>query len=147
MARERYPELAPDAYRTLIQLTTLMHKSSIEVALIHLVYLRVSQINGCAFCVDRHTYEALADGEAAQRLYTLVVWQETTFFTPRERAALAWAEAMTRLPASRPVEALHAETRQHFSEKEFVDLTFAIATINALNRLGVGFQGQPVPRK
>jgi len=146
MFRESYPKLAPDAYRTLIQLTKLMHESSLERGLVHLVYLRVSQLNGCAYCVDRHTYEALEDGEDAQRLHTLVVWRETAFFTPRERAALAWAEAMTTLPAAPPSDALHEATRQAFSEKEFVDLTFAIATINALNRIGVGFKGEPARR-
>lgn len=146
MARENYRQLAPDAHRALIELTKLMHDSSIEVALVHLVYLRVSQLNGCSFCVDRHTYEALEDGEKAQRLYTLVVWRETSLFSPRERAALAWAEAMTNLPAGGPSEELHDETRRHFSDKEFVDLTFAVATINALNRLRVGFKGEPVKR-
>jgi AhpD family alkylhydroperoxidase len=147
MAREPYPKLAPEAHRTLVQLTKLMHESSIEAKLVHLVYLRVSQLNGCAFCVDRHAHEALADGEDAQRLHTLVVWRETPLFTPRERAALAWAEAMTTLPAAPPSEALHEATRQAFSEKEFVDLTFVIATINALNRIGVGFKGEPRRRE
>ena len=146
MFRESYWKLAPEAYRTLMQLTKLMHESSIEAKLVHLVYLRVSQLNGCAFCVDRHTYEALADGEDMQRLHTLVVWRETAFFTPRERAALAWAEAMTTLPAAPPSDALHAATRQAFSEQEFVDLTFVVATINALNRIGVGFKGEPKRR-
>jgi AhpD family alkylhydroperoxidase len=147
MAQQHYRELAPDAHRALMQLTKLMHDSSIERTLVHLVYLRVSQINGCAFCVDRHTYEALEDGEAPQRLHTLAVWREAPFFSPRERAALAWAEAMTRLAQAAPSEALHEETRRQFSEKEFVDLTFAIATINALNRVGVGFRGRPARRQ
>jgi AhpD family alkylhydroperoxidase len=146
MAREYYRVIAPEAYRAVGQLNTLMHKSSIEPGLLHLVYLRVSQLNGCAYCVDAHTYEALAEGEAPQRLYNLTVWRETSFFTPRERAALAWAEAMTRQPEGHPPEALHEETRRQFSEKEFVDLTFAIATINALNRIGVGFKGEPQRR-
>jgi AhpD family alkylhydroperoxidase len=146
MARENYREIAPDTYRALIQLNTHVHKSSLEPGLVHLVYLRVSQLNGCAYCVDSHTYEALAEGEAPQRLYNLTVWRETSLFTPRERAALAWAEAMTRLPQEHPPEALHEETRRQFSEKEFVDLTFAIATINALNRVGVGFKGEPQRR-
>jgi AhpD family alkylhydroperoxidase len=146
MAQENYRGLAPDAYRALMQLTKLMHESSIERALVHLVYLRVSQINGCAFCVDRHTYEALEDGEAPQRLHTLTVWRETSFFSPRERAALAWAEAITRLPEAAQAEDLHEETRRQFSDKEFADLTLAIATINALNRVGVGFRGKPTRR-
>lgn len=146
MARENYREIAPEAYRALIQFNQIMHKSSLEIGLVHLVYLRVSQLNGCAYCVDAHSYEALAAGEAPQRLYDLTVWREAPFFSPREKAALAWAEAMTRLSEAHPSPALHEETRRHFSEKEFVDLTFAIAAINALNRLGVGFQGQPQRR-
>jgi AhpD family alkylhydroperoxidase len=102
MAGENYRDIAPEAYRHIAQLSALMHKSSIEVGLVHLVYLRVSQLNGCAFCVDRHSYEALESGEAPQRLYDLTVWRETSLFTPRERAALAWAETMTRLPIAAP---------------------------------------------
>lgn len=123
----------------------MLHHSSLSAGLVHLVYLRVSQINGCAYCVDSHTKEALEAGELPQRLYNMTVWRETPFFTKQERAALAWAEAMTVLPSGHPSEALHEETRRHFSEKEFVDLTFAIATIDALNRVGVGFQGSPQP--
>jgi AhpD family alkylhydroperoxidase len=147
MPRENYRAIAPDAIRKLVELSTLMHNSSLEVSLVHLVYLRVSQLNGCAYCVDTHTHEALEAGEKPQRIYNLTVWRETSFFTPRERAALAWAEAMTRLSEEHPSEAFHDEARRHFSEKEFVDLTFAIAAINALNRVGVGFQGQPQPRR
>lgn len=146
MARENYREIAAEAYRAVGTLNQLVHKSSIEPGLIDLVYLRVSQLNGCAYCVDAHTYEALAKGEAPQRLYDLIVWRETSFFTPRERAALAWAEAMTRLPVAAPSEELHEETRRAFSEKEFVDLTIAVGMINLLNRLGVGFKGQPTHR-
>jgi AhpD family alkylhydroperoxidase len=146
MARENYREIAADAYRALGELNKQMLKSSIEPALVHLLYLRISQLNGCAYCVDLHTHDALAGGEAPQRLYDLTVWRETSFFTPRERAALAWAEAMTRLPVEHPSEALHEETRRAFNTKEFVDLTFVIATMNAYNRLGVGFQAAPARR-
>lgn len=146
MARENYRALAKESYSTMIELNKLVHHASIEASLVHLVFLRVSQLNGCAYCVDAHTYEALAEGETPQRHYNLTVWRETPFFSARERAALAWAEAMTKLPIGHPGEELHEESRRHFSEKEFVDLTFAIATINALNRLGVGFQGQAVKR-
>jgi AhpD family alkylhydroperoxidase len=147
MPRENYRAIAPDAIRKLVEFSTLMHNSSLEVGLVHLVYLRVSQLNGCAYCVDTHTHEALEAGEQPQRIYNMTVWRETSFFTPRERAALAWAEAMTRLSEGHPSEAIHEETRRHFSEQEFVDLTFAIAAINALNRIGVGFQGQPQLRR
>ncbi|HEY1507321.1 MAG TPA: carboxymuconolactone decarboxylase family protein [Stellaceae bacterium] len=145
--RENYRAIAPDAIKKLVELSTLVHHSSLPAGLVDLVYLRVSQINGCAYCVDSHTKDALAAGEKPQRLYNMTVWRETPFFTTQERAALAWAEAMTALPNGHPSEALHEETRRHFSEKEFVDLTFAIATINALNRVGVGFQGSPQPWK
>jgi AhpD family alkylhydroperoxidase len=145
--RENYRAIAPEAIRKLVEFSTLMHHSSLPVGLVHLVYLRVSQLNGCAYCVDSHTREALEAGEKPQRLYNMTVWRETPFFTAQERAALAWAEAMTELPNGHPSEELHEETRRHFSEKEFVDLTFAIAAINALNRVGVGFQGSPQPWK
>jgi AhpD family alkylhydroperoxidase len=141
--RENYRAVAPDAIKKLAELSTLLHHSSLPAGLVHLVYLRVSQINGCAYCVDSHTKEALEAGEKPQRLYNMTVWRETPFFTAQERAALAWAEAMTALPNGHPSEELHEETRRQFSEKEFVDLTFAIAAINALNRVGVGFQGSP----
>ena len=146
MARENYAQISREAYRALVQFSELAKRSSLEIGLVHLVYLRVSQINGCAYCVDAHTYEALDDGETPQRVYAMTVWRETSFFTPRERAALAWAEAMTHLPEESPTEELHEATRAAFSEKEFVDLTFAIAAINALNRVGVGFRGTPAKR-
>ena len=146
MPRESYRVVAPDAFRKLSELSTLMHKSSLEVGLIHLIYVRVSQLNGCSYCVDTHTKEALDAGERPQRLYALTVWRETEFFTPRERAALAWAEAMTTLSAAHPPKALRDEARGPFTEKEFVDLTFAIAAINALNRIGVGFEAVPASR-
>ena len=142
---ENYRAIAPDAIRKLIELSTLLHRASLSPRLVHLVYLRVSQINGCAYCVDSHTREALEAGETPQRLYNLTVWRETPLFSAQERAALAWSESMTTLPDGHPDAALHEETRRHFSEKEFVDLTFAVATINALNRVGIGFQGQPQP--
>ncbi len=146
MARENYRVLGGDAYRSLRSLSDLVHRASLEKGLVHLVFLRVSQLNGCAYCVDAHTHEALADGEKPQRLYNLTVWHETEFFSARERAALAWAEAMTRLPVAAPSEELHEATRRAFSEQEFVDLTLAIAAINALNRVGVGFRGTPAAR-
>lgn len=146
MSRENYRAIAPDAVRKLAELSALMHKSSLEVGLVHLIYVRVSQINGCAYCVDTHTKEALDAGEKPQRLYALTVWRETDFFTPRERAALAWAEAMTKIGAGHPPTTVCDEVRAPFTEKEFVDLTFAIATINALNRIGVGFEATPAWR-
>ena len=111
MPRENYRAVAPEATRKLGELSTLMHNSSLEAGLVHLVYLRVSQLNGCAYCVDTHTAEALEAGEKPQRLYNLTVWREAPFFTPRERAALAWAEAMTRLPEGHPPASVKEEAR------------------------------------
>ena len=146
MSRENYRSIAPDAIRKLAELSAFMHKSSLEIGLVHLIYVRVSQINGCAYCVDTHTKEALDAGEKPQRLYALTVWRDTNFFTPRERAALSWAEAMTKIGMGHPPKTLCDEVRAPFTEKEFVDLTFAIATINALNRIGVGFEATPAWR-
>jgi len=143
MPRENYRAIAPEAFRKLADLSVLMHQCSLEIGLVHLVYVRVSQLNGCAYCVDTHTREALEAGEKPQRLYALTVWRDTDFFTPRERAALVWAEAMTKISAGHPPKALCDELRRPFTEKEFVELTFAIATINALNRIGIGFEAQP----
>jgi|SRR5579862_8718807 len=146
MPRENYRAVAPEAFRKLADLSVLMHQSNLEISLVHLVYVRVSQLNGCAYCVDTHTREALEAGEKPQRLYALTVWRDTDFFSARERAALAWAEAMTKISAGHPPEALCDEVRSSFTEREFVELTFAIATINALNRIGVGFEAAPALR-
>lgn len=146
MANPNYRELAADAYRALGAVHKLMRSSSIESTLVDLIYLRVSQLNGCAYCVDLHTHDLLAAGEKPQKLYNMTVWHEAPFFSPRERAALAWAEALTRLPIEHPSAALHEETRRAFTDKEFADLTFVIATMNAYNRLGVGFELRPSQR-
>jgi len=107
-----------------------------------LVKIRVSQINGCAYCLDMHTKDARALGETEQRIYALSAWRETPFFTDRERAALAWAEANTLLPQG-VSQQLFEEAREYFSEAQLANLTLAIATINAWNRFGVSFA--PVP--
>ncbi len=146
MPHPNYRELAGEAYRALGVVHGLMKASSIEPKLVDLLYLRISQINGCAYCVDLHTHDLLAAGESPQKLYNMTVWREAPFFSPRERAALAWAEALTRLPIEHPSAALREETRRAFTDKEFADLTFVIATMNAYNRLGVGFELRPKPR-
>jgi AhpD family alkylhydroperoxidase len=105
------------------------------------VKTRASQINGCAHCLDMHTMEARAAGETEQRLYTLSVWRETPFFTDRERAALAWTEVVTRISEAHVDDALYEEVRRNFSEKEIVDLTLAVITINGWNRLAIPFGG------
>ena len=109
-------------------------------AFIQLVKLRASQINGCAFCIDMHTKDARADGETEQRLYALNAWRETPFFTDRERAALAWCEALTLVSETRVPDDVYEQTRERFSELELVNLTMAIVVINGWNRICVGFR-------
>jgi AhpD family alkylhydroperoxidase len=114
--------------------------SGLEHTLLELVKLRASYMNGCAFCVDMHTKDARAAGETEQRLYAVPVWRETPFFTPRERAALAWTEAVTDVSGSRVEDDVYTEAREHFDEAELVELTLAIVTINGWNRLSVAFR-------
>ena len=111
-----------------------------------LVEVRISQINGCAYCVDMHTREARGAGETQQRLDCLVVWREVSFFDARERAALAWAEALTLLPQTRAPDDVYAAVRDQFDDKGLADLTLAIVAMNAWNRIGVGFAMQPAAR-
>jgi AhpD family alkylhydroperoxidase len=134
-----HAELAPAAYQGLLQISRYLGASGLERGLQELVKVLVSQLNGCAFCLDMHAMAALQDGESQRRLNLLPAWREATVFTPRERAALAWAETLTELTRHRVDEALYLATRQHFSEQELVDLTYAITLINAWNRLGVAF--------
>ncbi len=117
--------------------------SGLEHSLLELVKLRASQLNGCAYCVDMHSKDARAHGEQEQRLYALPVWREGPFFSERERAALAWTEAVTRLVGEAVPDDLYAATLAHFSEAELVQLTFAVMAINGWNRLATAFR--PVP--
>ena len=131
---------SPDAMKALIALEGAISKLGLEPQLLDLVKLRASQINGCAYCVDLHASDLRKKGETERRLYAVPVWRETPFFSPRERAALAWTEAITLLPQTRAPDTDFADVREHFSEREMVDLTLAIGTINTWNRLSVGFR-------
>jgi uncharacterized peroxidase-related enzyme len=137
--RLSFSTLAPESYRALASVNGALEQSSLGKQLIELINLRVSQINGCAFCVDMHARELLRHDEQLQRLNSLVTWRETDFFSERERAALDWAEAITRVSQQHPSDELLATLRQHFSDKEVVELGFAVATINAWNRIAIGF--------
>lgn len=117
--------------------------SGLDPKLIHLIRMRASQINGCAYCLDMHSLDARAIGETEQRLYTLDGWHETPFFTERERAALAWAEAVTRISQTHAPDDLFEELKKYFSEKEIVDLTLAIAMINLWNRVAISLRAVP----
>ena len=135
-----HPELAPKGYQGLLQVVRHVAASGLDHGLLHLVEVRASQLNGCAFCMDMHATAALEGGESQRRLNLLAAWREAPGFSPRERAALAWTEALTELGRHAVDDALYATLRQHFSEQELVDLTYAVALINAWNRLGVALQ-------
>ena len=141
-ARLDYAKLAPDAMRALYSLGAYLAGCGLEPALRELVKIRASQINGCAYCIDMHTKDARAAGETEQRIYALNAWRETPFFTDRERAALAWTEAVTHIGEG-VSDALFAEVRGAFSEKELADLTWAVAAINAWNRVAISFRSVP----
>ena len=123
----------------LVDLGQAVHKAGrLEPALIHLVLMRVSQINGCAFCLDMHSKDARAAGETEQRLYLLPAWRETKLYSERERIAFAWAEELTELGSPEAVsDALFEQARQHFDEDALVDLTLLVVTINSWNRLNI----------
>ena len=140
--RLRYAKVAPDAYRAMLALEDYVRSAGIEPALLELVKLRASYLNGCAYCVDMHTKDARAAGETEQRLYAVPVWRETPFFTPRERAALAWTEAITELGREGVSDEVYDAARAHFDEAELVRLTMAIVVINGWNRLSVAFRSE-----
>lgn len=118
----------------------LAKSGKIEKNLLHLLELRVSQLNGCAYCIDMHSKDLRASGETEQRLYLLDAWRESPVYTDRERAAFAWAEAVTFITNGHVSDEVYEETKKHFSEEEIVDLTFAVTTINTWNRLNIAFR-------
>lgn len=135
--------LGPDAMRAWAALDQRIAQSELETSLIELVRLRVSQINGCAFCIDRHTADALRAGEDPRRLTMLSAWQDTPFFNSRERAALAWAEALTRIADAPVPDDLWELVEDVFAPSQLVDLTLAINTINGWNRFAIAFRKLP----
>lgn len=142
-ARMNYPKASPEAYRAMIALERFVEGCGLEESLLHLVKLRSSQINGCAFCVDMHWKDLRAIGESEERLYMLNAWEEATVYSPRERAALALAEAVTLVSQTHVPDAVYREAAEYFSEKELTNLVVAIASINAWNRLGITFRSEP----
>lgn len=135
--RMNIAHLAPDLYRAVAALDGAVKTSGIDARLLHLVKLRASQINGCAFCVDLHVKEALADGLSAQVLHILPVWRESPFFDDRDRAALEWTESVTLAAETGIPDAAFEVVRAAFSETEIAQLTIAIGTINIWNRIAV----------
>ncbi|WP_454783250.1 carboxymuconolactone decarboxylase family protein [Legionella sp. WA2022007384] len=138
-----YTKFAPNAVKAILGLEQYVVNSGIERSLLELVRLRASQINGCAYCVDMHSADAKKAGESERRLHALVVWRESPFFTTRERAALAWTESVTLLSETHVPDELYNEVLTCFSEKELIDLTMAIITINSWNRIAVSFRKLP----
>lgn len=141
--RVEYRKVAPGVVAAMSELERYLTGSGLEPTLLELVKLRASQINGCAYCMDMHTKDARARGETEQRLYTLSAWRETPFYTERERAALAWTEALTIIADSHAPDDVFETACQQFTEKELVDLTLAIIAINGWNRLAIGFRTVP----
>ena len=135
-----YYKLSPEGYKAMLGLEHYLNNSSVEKKLLHLLKLRVSQINGCAFCLDMHWKDLQVEGENEQRMYSLDAWRETSYYTERERAALAWAEAVTNIREGHVPDSVYEETRRHFSEQEVADLTLAVVAINGWNRVSIAFR-------
>jgi AhpD family alkylhydroperoxidase len=131
---------APEAMAAMTAVETYVRGSGLEMLLIELVKTRASQINGCAFCLHMHTRDARKHGETEERLYLLDAWRESTLYTPRERAALAWTESLTLVSQNHVPDAVYAEVREQFGEEELVKLTLLITTINAWNRIAIAFR-------
>jgi AhpD family alkylhydroperoxidase len=145
-----YRNLSPDGYQAMIALTAQAARSGLGKKILELVKLRASQLNGCAYCIDMHTKDARAEGESEQRLYLLSAWREAPCYDQRERAALAWTEAVTLVSRGPVTDEAYGQARAVFSEKELVDLTYAIVAINGWNRLAISFRapvGEYRPRK
>ena len=131
-------KVGPAAFKAMTGLQAYVDQSGLDPKLIHLVKIRASQINGCAYCLVMHTNEARKDGESDERMHLLNAWDEAPVFSEKERAALAWAETLTDIKETHAPDAVYDEVRPHFSEKELIDLSIAIAMINAWNRLSIG---------
>lgn len=137
-----YYAVAPDGLKALLNVELYLKTASIESALPHLIKTRASQINGCAFCLHMHTTEARKDGESEARLYLLSAWEESALFSPRERAAVAWAEALTNVTEGHVPDTVYDQARTQFSEKELADLSIAVAMINGWNRIAIAFRSE-----
>jgi AhpD family alkylhydroperoxidase len=135
-----YAKLAPKVIEAMYAVERYVRTSGLEPSVLELVKLRASQINGCAYCVDMHTKDARANGETEQRLYAVAVWKEAPFFTERERAALAWTEAVTLVSRDHVPDEVYEDARRQFDEKQLIDLTMAVIAINGWNRLAVSFR-------
>jgi len=140
-----YAAISPDGYKAFGGVYVTLQKGSLPKALVDLVYLRISQINGCAFCIDMHSRDLVKSGLAVEKLVLVPVWRDAgALFGPRERAALAWAESVTRVSETGVPDADYAAAAAEFSDVELADLTYAIGLMNAFNRFGIAFRSTPV---
>ena len=139
-----YPTAAPDVLRAMLGFSETLKGSTLEPELLELVHLRASQINGCAVCLDMHALALRERGEDELRLHVLPAWRETPFFSDRERAALAWTEAVTRLTGGEVPDEVYTQARAQFDERELAELTLAVVVINGWNRLNIAFRLEPV---
>ena len=142
-SRIEFTKITPGAMKTMYGLEKYLAECGLEPSLMDLIKLRASQINGCAYCIDMHTKDARVRGESEQRLYELVAWRETPFYTERERAALAWTEAVTLIANEHVPDEVYEQAREQFTEQELVDLTLAIVAINGWNRFAISFRAVP----
>jgi AhpD family alkylhydroperoxidase len=140
---KNFKALAPDVFDIVLALGQAAAKAGMDKQLLELVKLRASQINGCAFCLDMHVKQARMRGERELRLHHVSIWRESPLFTPKERAALAWTELLTRIEPAGVSDADYAQAREHFSEEELSELTFRVAAINGWNRMNVAFRTAP----
>ncbi len=140
--RLHYSQASPGALQAMYGLEKYVRESGLEHSLLELIKLRASQLNGCAYCIDMHTKDARAQGETEQRLYLTSAWREAPFYTPRERAALEWTEAVTLVSRDQVPDEVYERVRKEFSEKELVDLTMAVIAINGWNRLAISFRAE-----
>ncbi len=141
--RLNYMQQSPDLFKKFLDFSTALKDSVIEQKIHDLIHIRASQINGCAFCLDMHVKEAKIHGESELRLYHVAIWRESNLFIPRERAALAWTEVLTKLPEGGVPDDVYERVRGQLSEKEISDLTFSIMAINAWNRASIAFKVVP----
>ena len=141
--RIKFTSVNPGAYKAMLGLETYLGQSGLDKRLLDLLRFRVSQINGCAYCLDMHWKELMAAGETEQRLYGLDAWRESPYYTDRERAALSWAEAVTLVKEGHVADDVFEEAHQHFSDEELANLTLAIVAINGWNRLNIALRTVP----
>lgn len=142
-ARLDYQKASPNVVKAMMGLEAAIHRTGLEAGLLELVKMRASQINGCAYCLDMHSKDAMARGETAQRLFGLDAWREAPYYTDRERAALEWTEAVTLVAQTHAPDEAFEVVKAQFSEEEIVNLTLAIVAINGWNRFAIGFRGVP----